>query len=232
MKFNELASLINEGMGEDVAKKFADMFSGDTSPEFISFIYTNKQGERSRYVINIGMGYKRQQENNTIKIDKAKQDIGGIKSQLEPILNAKAKDGLFNNQPVQAILDSVPEIVQKLEQESSQAIARAEAGLVAAKGTGYEPIKTEGGDFVKGISYNPSTGKYYIFGPQRSKQVLGEVEYKPTKSRNPVTAGQTLVRKLLDLSFPKNFIIDRANIKDIKVRGEVVELEGEFGEVE
>jgi len=232
MKFNELANLIQEGMGEDVAKKFSDLFGGDTAPEFISFIYTNKQGERSKYVINVGMGYKRQQENNTIKIENAKKDVEGLKQKLESALQSKAQNGLFNNQPIQAILDSVPQILQKLEEESSQAISRAEAGLVAARGTGYEPIKTEGGEAVKGISYNPSTGKYYIFGPQRSKQVLGEVEYKPTKSRNPVTAGQNMVRKLLELSFPKNFIIDKTNIKDIKVRGEIVELEGEFGEVQ
>jgi len=231
MKFNELANMVNEGMGEDVAKKFSEMFSGDTSPEFISFIYTNKQGERSRYVINIGMGYKRQQENNTIKIEKAKKEMEQIKAELQKILESKTTDGLFNNQPIQAIVDAVPEIIQKLEQESSQAIARAEAGLVAARGTGYEPIKTESNDLVKGITYNPSTVKYYIFGPQKSKQVLSEVEYKPTKSRNPVTAGQNMVRKILELSFPKNFIIDRSSIKDIKARGEGIELEGEFGDV-
>ena len=57
MKFNELASLIQEGLGEDVAKKFSDLFGGDTSPEFISFIYTNKQGERSKYVIIVRLDY-------------------------------------------------------------------------------------------------------------------------------------------------------------------------------
>lgn len=233
MDFNELADLVKEDLGEDVVKKFTQLFAGDTAPEFISFTYTNKQGERSHYVINIGMSYKRQQENNSLAIQKAKQNVEGVKNEIAPLLQKKAETqgGLFNNQPIEAILDAVPQILQKLEEESNQAIARAEAGLVAAKGTGYEPIRSESGDYIKGISYNPSTGKYYIFGPQVSKKVLGEKEYKPTKSRNPVTAGQNIVKKYLNLQYPKNFVLDRTSIKDIKVRGETIEVEGEFGEV-
>lgn len=232
MNFEELSYLIREDLGQDVVKKLSELFAGDTAPEFISFTYTNKQGERSQYVINVGMSYKRQQENNTLKIQKAKQDVETLKNSLTPILQkkAEAQGGLFNNQPVEAILDALPQILQKLEEESNQSIARAEAGLVSAKGTGYEPIRTEGGDYIKGISYNPSTGKYYIFGPQVSKKVLSEKEYKPTKSKSPVTAGQNLVKKYLDLQYPKNFALDQTSIKDIKVRGQILELEGEFGE--
>lgn len=234
MNFSELSDLIQEDLGQDVVKKFSELFAGDNAPEFISFIYTNKQGERSQYVINVGLSYKRQQENNTLKIQKAKQDIETLKNELTPLFQkkAEAQGGLYNNQPVEAILDALPQILQKLEEESNQSIARAEAGLVSAKGTGYEPIRTESGEYVKGVSYNPSTGKYYIFGPQVSKKVLSEKEYKPTKSKNPITAGQNLVKKYLNLQYPKNFPLDRTSIKDIKVRGQILELEGEFGETQ
>ena len=38
------------------------------------------------------------------------------------------------------------------------------------------------------------------------------------------------LKKYLDLQYPKNFALDQTSIKHIKVRGQILELEGEFGE--
>ena len=75
MKFNELASLINEGIGDDAAEKFKQTFAGDTAPEFISFRYKNEQGEIADRVVNIGLGYQQMQEKNMQKLEKAKANI-------------------------------------------------------------------------------------------------------------------------------------------------------------
>jgi len=230
MKFDELSNLVNEGIGEDAAEKFKETFAGDTAPEFISFRYKNKQGEIADRVVNIGLGYQQMQEKNTQKLEKAKTNIEELKNELRPILQKKTEStgGLFNNQPVDAIIDALPAILQKAEDFASQAMNRAAQDIQAAQGSGYEPVLDAQGNPVKGIRYNPSTGCFYIFALEVSKKVIGDKVVQSTKSKTPVTAGERYVRSYLKLLFPKNYKIAKSKIKAVKARGNTIELEGEF----
>jgi len=230
MKFEELSNLVGEGIGEDAAEKFKQTFAGDTAPEFIGFRYKNKKGEVADKVVNIGVAYQSMQEKNTQKLEKAKSNIEELKNELRPILQQKAEatGGLFNNQPVDAIIDALPSIIEKAEIFASQALSRAAQDIQAAQGSGYEPVLDSENKPVKGIRYNPSTGCFYLFGLQVSNKVVsGEADYS-VKSKSPVTAGEKFVRKYLKLLFPQNYKIAKSKIKGVKARGNTIELEGEF----
>jgi hypothetical protein len=230
MNFEELSNLINEGIGEDAAEKFKQTFAGDTAPEFISFRYKNEQGEIADRVVNIGLGYQQMLDKNDEKLNKAKLKIEELKTELRPILQKKAEatEGLFNNHPVDAIIDALPQIIKKAEDFVSQAMSRAAQEIEAVQGSGYEPVLDAKGNPVKGIRYYPPKGCFYIFAPEVSKKIVGDKVPYTTKSKSPVTAGEKFVRSYLKLLFPKNYKISKSKIKSFKARGNMIELEGDF----
>jgi hypothetical protein len=230
MNFEELSNLINEGIGEDAAEKFKQTFAGDTAPEFISFRYKNEQGEIADRVVNIGLGYQQMLDKNDEKLKKAESDIEELKNELRPILQKKAEStgGLFNNQPVDAIIDALPQIIDKAKIFVSQANSRNAQDIEAAQGSGYEPVLDVKRQPVKGIYYNPSKGCFYIKALEVSKKIVGDKVPYTTKSKSPVTAGERFVRSYLKLLFPKIYKISKSKIKSFKARGNMIELEGDF----
>lgn len=137
-------------------KEMVNMVDVIKGVSFVSLIYTNSHGERSKYVVNVGIKHNRVLERDLTKILE-------LRTSLFPTLSEK-----YGEKVTLAAFDEMEKsVVKSLEGTNDRAQAQIDA---------YVHINA-------GIKLNLESRDLHLYGYLVSKKVLEKGEYKPVKSQ-------------------------------------------------
>lgn len=168
-----------------LVKNIISLFVTFNGSSFVGLTYTNKDGETSNHVINVGFSYGNAVKKDLLKLQTA--DINNIAAAIdypialvETTIN-KMIDGFIKN--------------QNKETQSNQSKAQQDA---------Y--IKIEG---IEGIKIHKKTQQIYVYAMSISKEILTKGTYTERNS-NEITLCQNAIKKYLNLSTAKyrKFVIN------------------------
>jgi len=165
--------------------------------------YTNKQGEKSNYLLIAGFSYENamQHDFNTLK-GMQNEVFAELEKSHKKELVLQAYTNLFES--LEKRLSS-EEVKQALREQNDKTIRLSDGQSEA-----YETL-------AKGIRRHIETNEIHVFGLVVRKKVLEPIEYKETKSRE-LTIVQNKIKKLCSFKQDKVRTFIFAN-GDLKMKG-------------
>jgi len=237
MNFEELWNLVEEDIasGQKLSEIFRENKVGMGGPEFISFEYANNQGERSKYVLNLGVSYDSFSANraNLATEFQKKGNLEEIKAAIKPKLEKEAQkypEGKIAKHPRKNGFWEIEELLNKGITGAIDEVIASTTRKDFSKGEGINSLstrKTKPVEGTKGLYINEDTGEYYVEGVLRNKKILSKGTYSLKGYELERTAVKPFVEKYLNLPQWRTFKIDASKIKSIKSRGETIEVAGE-----
>lgn len=167
---------------------------GGTS--FAGLVYTNKNGERARYTINLGVNHEKVLHKDLVRL-------------------AKIREGLFPQ-----IAENFGEVI------AEKAFAEVQKSIeTSLDGTNVNSIAQKEAYiyFNKGMKFGLNTRKLYITGYKVAKVVLEKGEYPVVKSR-PLTLAKKMIDKHLKRGNVRQFVLDEAQLETFKTNNKTVEI--------
>lgn len=162
--------------------------------------YTNKQGEISNQLLNVGVSYEKMMQNDFLNLQINKENlIIELAKKFDIALIEKAYNELYVSLEKRL---SKPEIKEKLRQENDSTIKRSDAQKDA-----YTHIAT-------GVKVHNETGKINVFGFVERKTIIKAIVYENSEQKDLTKCKRTIEKfckcKLLKY---KTFDFDKGEIK-------------------
>lgn len=197
---NAFDSLVNEenAAQHDIAELLKKQIT-KSSPEFVSIEYTNKAGEHSRQVINIGVTYERILEKSLNELNSL--DVDELKKEAQ----AKGIDPILIDEAKSAVEVSISTSLSKPEQVEVEDVSH------------YAKLHN-------GIKVHLGTGEVYLNGVVRSKVVLTPGTYKEVKSR-PLTIAKDIIKNKLTMSDYRQFKLTPEQVHAVTSEGQTLIIE-------
>lgn len=164
---------------------------------FVSITYRNKNGEKSRYVLNMGIDHKKVLEKDLAKLPK-------IRSELYPVLSEKFGVDVAEK----AFAEIEKSIRTSLDGTNKSSNAQKEAYIWANRG----------------MKFGIATRRLYIYAYKVSKVTLEKGEYPEVKSR-PLTLCKREIEKKLKRNNYRQFIIEEDQLERMVTGGKTLEFE-------
>jgi len=167
---------------------------GGTS--FAGLVYTNKNGERSRYTINLGIDHTKVLRKDLIR-------LANVRENLYPVL----AENFGADVAARAFAEVQKSIETSIEGTNVNSIAQKEAFVY----------------FNTGMKFGLNTRKLYITGYKVAKKIFEKGIYPTVKSR-PLTLAKKAIDKHLKRGNIRLFILDENQLETFRTNGKTIEI--------
>jgi hypothetical protein len=170
--------------------------------KFVSFTYTNKQGEKANRLIQL----------NTIRENALKKDLNIIPN-VEYVENDKFDKTTF----ITAQLELIKSTKMKLGIGDSS-ISKVDKEKYANRSNGQKDAYVQ---VAKNMKFNLENQQLHIYAKEVRKTILVEGVY-PTVNSRPKTIAKRFIEKQMKSSKYRTYIL--SNFDKIKINGDTIEL--------